>query len=95
VTPMRKKAARAILRDTSDPLSQPAKLITFGSERRPGDVCTLRDTPARFDLCLSCEYRRGAQGLGILCGHRFGIDPTYVNGVLTQIRGDGIEFDEG
>ena len=90
---MRKKAARAILRDTSDPLSQPAKLITFGSERRPGDVCTLRDATARFDLCLGCEYRRGAQGLGILCGHRFGIDPTYVNGVLTQIRGDGIEYE--
>ena len=88
---MRRKAARAILRDTSDQFAQPTKLITFGSDRRISDRCTLYDAPASFDQCLSCAYRRGAQGLGILCGHRFGIDPTYVNGVLTQIRDDGIE----
>ncbi len=88
---MRRKAARAILRDTSDQFAQPSKLITFGSERQISDRCTLYDAPARFDQCLGCEYRRGAQGLGILCGHRFGIDPTYIDGVLTQIRDDGIE----
>jgi hypothetical protein len=88
---MRRKAARAILSETGDQFAQPSKLIAFGSERRVSDRCTLYDAPARFDQCLGCAYRRGAQGLGILCGHRFGIDPTYIDGVLTQIRDDGIE----
>ena len=92
---MRRKAARTILADTSDQFAQPAKLITFGSERRTADRCTLYDAPARFDLCLGCEYRRGAQGLGILCGHRFGLDPTYINGVLTQLQNDEITFEGG
>ncbi len=87
---MRRKIARAILSETSDRLSQPAKLIQFGTTRRAADRCTLYDAPAQFSQCLDCEFRRGTQGLGILCGHRFGIDPTYVNGVLTQIQDDGI-----
>lgn len=88
---MRRKAARAILRESSDQFAQPPRLITFGSTRRVADRCTLYDRAARFEQCLGCEYRRGAQGLGILCGHRFGLDPTYVDGVLTQVRHDDIE----
>ena len=88
---MRRKAARAILRDTSTQFAAEPRLITFGSDRRESDRCTLYDAPARFDQCLQCEYRRGSQGLGILCGHRFGIDPTYVDGILTQIHDDSIE----
>ncbi len=62
----------------------------FGSPRRPADRCTYADTPAEFALCFSCPYNRGAQGSGIRCAHRFGIDPTLVDGVLTQFDGDGI-----
>ncbi len=87
---MRRKAARAILRETSSQFAPEPRLITFGSDRVPSDHCTLYDQPARFDQCLGCEYRRGTKGLGILCGHRFGIDPTYVDGVLTQIQDDSI-----
>lgn len=87
---MRRKAARELFRDSNSSFAAPPRLITFGSDRKDGDRCTLYDQPARFNDCLSCEFRRGSQGLGILCGHRFGIDPTYVNGVLTQLQGDDI-----
>ena len=87
---MRRKTARAIVRETSNQFAPPPNLITFGSDRKEADRCTLHDLPARFDLCLTCEYRRGTQGLGILCSHRFGIDPTYVNGVVTQLQDGGI-----
>lgn len=87
---MRRKTARAILSDTSDRFAQQPKVIQFGTTRRASDRCTLYDAPAQFNQCLGCEYRRGTQGLGILCGHRFGIDPTYVNGILTHIQNDEI-----
>lgn len=67
-----------------------ARLINFGSPRRPADRCTYADSPAEFALCLSCPYNRGARGSGIVCAHRFGIDPTLVDGVVTQFDGDGI-----
>ena len=63
------------------------KLITFG---QPASQCSLHDRPAIFAQCMDCDYRRGARGLGILCGHRFGVDPTYITGRLTQIQGDQI-----
>ena len=66
------------------------RLINFGSPRRPADRCTYADSPAEFALCFSCPYNRGARGSGILCAHRFGIDPTLVDGVVTQFDGDGI-----
>jgi hypothetical protein len=62
------------------------KLIRFGSPRRAADRCTLWDAPADFGLCLDCRYNRGAQGDGILCAHRFGLDPTIVDGMPTQLR---------
>jgi hypothetical protein len=83
---MRRKVAREILRSTSSQFAPEPRLITFGSDRKESDRCTLYDQPARFDQCLGCAYRRGSQGLGILCGHRFGIDPTYISGVLTQLQ---------
>ncbi|ABX06819.1 MAG TPA: hypothetical protein DEF47_23365 [Herpetosiphon sp.] len=85
---MRKKVARALFNDQPVEQSTPPKLISFGSNR--SDQCTLYDAPAKFEQCLGCEYRRGSKGLGILCGHRFGLDPTYINGVLTQIQDDEI-----
>ena len=87
---------RAILHEPA-PVAAPAesKLITFGSPRRPADRCTYTDAPAEFALCLDCAYNRGARGRGIICGHRFGVDPTLVDGVLTQLDGDSIRrFDE-
>ena len=87
----RKKAkARAILQETSSQFRPEPRLILFGSDRGERDRCTLYDAPAQFDQCLGCEYRRGTQGLGILCGHQFGIDPTYVDGILTQLHDDSI-----
>lgn len=88
---MRRKAARAILRETSSTFAVEPRLVTFGTNRSESDLCTLHDIPARFELCLDCEYRRGTRGLGILCGHRFGIDPTMVDGKLTQIQDDSIQ----
>ncbi|KPL85197.1 MULTISPECIES: hypothetical protein [Herpetosiphon] len=85
---MRKKVARALFNDQQDEPASPPKLIRFGSTQ--SDQCSLYDAPAKFEQCLGCEYRRGSKGLGILCGHRFGLDPTYINGILTQIRDDEI-----
>lgn len=83
---------RAVLADESPQQSSPAgiKLVRFGSPRRPADRCTLIDAPAQFALCLDCAYNHGAQGDGIRCGHRFGIDPTVVDGSLTQMQGSDI-----
>lgn len=83
---------RAILSDDDPALTAPPtlKLIRFGSPRRPADRCTLFDAPAQFGACLDCAYNRGASGGGIMCAHRFGIDPTMVDGHLTQLDGDQI-----
>jgi hypothetical protein len=83
---------RAILHEELPGVQAPAEwtLIRFGSPRRPADRCTLIDAPAQFALCLDCAYNRGAHGDGIQCAHRFGIDPTLVDGTLTQIQGDQI-----
>jgi hypothetical protein len=71
------------------------RLIRFGSPRRAADRCTLWDAPADFAICLDCRYNRGAQGDGILCAHRFGLDPTMVAGQRTQLRaGDIIPLDD-
>ncbi len=83
---------RAILADTPDQPHAPAelKLILFGSPRGPADRCTYLDAPAEFARCLDCRYNRGAQGSGILCAHRFGLDPTIVDGITTQFNGGDI-----
>lgn len=71
------------------------KLINFGSPRREADRCTYADAPARFDLCLDCRYNRGAKGSGILCAHRFGLDPTLVEGLPTHYSsGDIVPLEE-
>lgn len=82
---------RAIL-SADEPPGMPGelKLITFGTPRRPADRCTYADAPAEFALCLGCPYNRGARGSGIVCAHRFGLDPTLVDGVPTQLDGDAI-----
>jgi hypothetical protein len=82
---------RAILTDDPAPL-QPTtlKLIGFGSPGRAGGHCTALDAPAEFAQCLDCPYNRGARGSGILCAHRFGIDPTMVQDIPTQLDGDSI-----
>jgi hypothetical protein len=67
------------------------KLVRWGSPRRAADRCTMTDAPAQFPLCLDCSYNAGAHNDGIWCTHRFGIDPTLVDGTLTQVRGDQIE----
>jgi len=79
---------RMILAGEPVAASAPAqlKLIRFGVPRRVADRCTLWDVPAEFALCLDCRYNRGAQGDGILCAHRFGLDPTIVDGMPTQLR---------
>ncbi len=68
------------------------KLIRWGSPRHAADRCTMIDAPAQFALCLDCSYNAGAYNDGIWCTHRFGIDPTLVDGMLTQVRGDQIEW---
>lgn len=62
------------------------RLITFGSPRRPADRCTYFDAPAEFAQCLDCQYNRGAKGSGVVCAHRFGLDPTVVAGRTTQFN---------
>lgn len=93
MVPNKRDRRRAIL--ANDPVSHHApgevKLIRFGSPRHAADRCTLSDAPAQFALCLDCPYNNGAHGDGIRCVHRFGIDPTLVDGALTQIQGDQIE----
>jgi hypothetical protein len=89
----RRDRRRAALLDGA--AAQPAteqRLISFGSPRRPADRCTYLDAPAEFALCLHCAYNHGARGSGILCGHRFGIDPTLVNGIPTRLDGEDILF---
>ncbi|HEX6288521.1 MAG TPA: hypothetical protein VFZ66_04980 [Herpetosiphonaceae bacterium] len=77
-------------------LSAELKLISFGSPRRPADRCTYFDAPAEFGLCLDCQYNRGAKGSGIVCAHRFGLDPTVVDGKTTQFTaGEIVPLDEG
>jgi hypothetical protein len=66
------------------------KMITFGSPRRSADCCTYLDAPAQFAICLDCSFNGGAHGSGILCNHRFGIDPTLVDGRATQLQGNEI-----
>ncbi len=88
---MRRHDQRRLRGDAASPRAPSVdRLITFGSPRRPADRCTYADAPAEFALCFSCPYNRGAHGSGIRCAHRFGIDPTLVDGVLTQFDGDGI-----
>ncbi len=84
---------RAILGDhREERLPGELRLIAFGSPRRSADRCTYADAPAEFGLCLDCQYNRGARGTGILCAHRFGIDPTLVDGIPTQLDGDEIRW---
>jgi hypothetical protein len=64
--------------------------IRFGSPRHPADRCTYFDRPAEFAQCLDCQYNRGAKGSGIVCAHRFGLDPTIVSGRTTQFSGGEI-----
>jgi hypothetical protein len=87
----RRDRCRAVLLDPAPaPPTGGTRLISFGSPRRPADRCTYLDAPAEFALCLGCAYNRGARGSGIICAHRFGIDPTLVGGVPTQLDGDEI-----
>lgn len=90
--PSKRDRRRAILGDKPQGKSVPVelKIIRFGSPRRPADRCTLIDAPAQFARCLDCSYNHGAQDDGIQCAHRFAIDPTLVDGSLTQIQGDAI-----
>ena len=87
---------RSLLLDQRPALAPPeSKLIRFGSPRHPADRCTYADAPAVFAVCLDCSYNHGAHGSGISCSHRFGIDPTLVDGVPTQLDGDGIRWLDG
>jgi hypothetical protein len=84
---------RALLQDDAEPAAPvELKLITFGSPRQAASRCTYIDGPAEFGLCFDCSYNRGAHGSGILCAHRFGIDPTLIDGVPTQLDGDSIRW---
>lgn len=79
---------RQILADAPPPDATPpaTRLIRFGSPRRAADHCSYWDAPAIFARCLECRYNVGAQGDGVRCSHRFGLDPTVVAGVVTQLR---------
>jgi hypothetical protein len=91
--PTKRDRRRALLAQSAPaPGSGDLKLITLGTPRRAADRCTYTDTPADFGLCLDCPYNRGARGSGITCAHRFGIDPTLVAGVPTQLDGDSIRW---
>ena len=92
--PSKRDRRRAILSDKPQGKSVPVdlKIIRFGSPRCAADRCTLIDAPAQFALCLDCSYNQGAHDDGIRCGHRFAIDPTLVEGRLTQVRGGDISF---
>lgn len=82
---------RALLADDEALTAPPAlRLITFGTARHAAAHCTCADAPAEFAVCLDCPYNRGAHGAGIRCAHRFGIDPTLVDGRPTQYLGDEI-----
>jgi hypothetical protein len=84
---IRKRDRRA---NALEPSPDATRLIQFGSPRHPGDRCSYTDLAAEFALCLECSFNRGARGNGILCAHRFGLDPTLVDGIPTQFDGDGI-----
>ena len=87
----KRERRRAILQDTGLPrVASELKLIRFGTPRHPADLCTYADVPAEFTLCFTCPYNHGARGSGILCAHRFGIDPTLVDGIPTQFDGEDI-----
>lgn len=89
----KRERRRAILDDPQPPPSAgELRLIGFGSPRRSADLCTYLDEPAQFAICLDCAYNRGARGSGIVCAHRFGIDPTLVDGIPTQLDGDSIRW---
>jgi hypothetical protein len=91
--PTKRDRRRAVLQD-DDSSTAPVelKLITFGSPRHAASRCTYVDAPADFGLCFDCTYNRGARGSGIVCAHRFGIDPTIVDGARTQLDGDSIRW---
>lgn len=94
--PSKRDRRRSILSDLPDTPAAPTviKLIMFGSPRRAADRCTYADAPAEFGRCFDCTYNRGAQGSGILCSHRFGLDPTLVDGKPTQFSdGDILPLD--
>jgi hypothetical protein len=95
--PNKRDRRRALLAGEAQaaPVLAERKLIRWGSPRRAADRCTMIDAPAQFALCLDCPYNAGAYNDGIWCIHRFGIDPTLVDGTLTQVRGDHIERIEG
>lgn len=97
----RRRAILADLPDQIDPqdgrslglepeLGAELRLITFGSPRRQADRCTYFDAPAEFAQCIDCQYNRGAKGSGVVCAHRFGLDPTVVEGRTTQFNGGEI-----
>jgi hypothetical protein len=89
--PIKRDRRRAILGDQPpELLPGELKQITFGTPGRSAARCTYFDAPAEFAQCLGCRYNRGAHGSGILCAHRFGIDPTFVDGRLTRLDGDEI-----
>jgi hypothetical protein len=90
MTTKRDRRRAALLEPAPTPAAGETRLISFGSPRRVADRCTYLDAPAEFALCLDCAYSRGARGSGILCAHRFGIDPTIVDGIPTQLDGDSI-----
>lgn len=83
---------RAVLQDDAPYAPIELKLITFGSPRHSASRCTFTDGPADFGLCFGCSYNQGARGSGILCAHRFGIDPTLIDGARTQLDGDSIRW---
>ncbi len=85
---------RSLLLDQR-PAPAETRLIRFGSPRHSADRCMYADAPAEFAVCLGCSYNRGAHGSGISCSHRFGIDPTLIDGVPTQLDGDGIRWLDG
>jgi hypothetical protein len=97
LVPSKRDRRRIILTDVPDEPQAPAeiRLISFGSPRKAADHCTYLDAPAEFAHCLGCHYNRGARGSGIMCAHRFGLDPTVVAGVKTQFQsGDILPIDD-
>ena len=92
MTTKRERRRAVLAGEPPAPMPGELRLISFGSPRRPADRCTFADTPAEFALCFGCAYNRGARGSGIICAHRFGIDPTLVDGVRTQLDGDSIRL---
>ena len=92
MTTRRERRRAVLLGPVPAPPAGYPRLISFGSPRRPADRCTYLDAPAEFALCLGCAYNHGARGSGIVCAHRFGIDPTLVDGVPTQLDGDEIRL---